>query len=416
MEHEIGSFYEIGGGQTASETSGGVELWPKESSKEVEQWPKEISGGVEQWLKEASGGREITLFCSGREAIDAVLEDLEQRGLVKKKTCLLPAYTCDTVILPFEKRGWHIRFFQTDQKLRPKQPEFRRLLEEDSPEVLLAHTYYGVDTLAEERTYIWEQKAKSGMLFVEDMTQSLARLAPENLADYYVGSLRKWFAVPDGGFAASFRGLGITAEGERQLFVEEKLAAQTLKYEYLRGTGQMDGTYGNGTGERPGQSVCEQPEYLLRYQTEKEIFLQRNARAERYLYEDDRICSISRFSKKRLARTDALLNFRKRKENALYLWNAISRLRKVRPVLNVAGNSPLYVPVYTEKREELQEFLKENQIFAPVLWPVPDQVQGKTEAETEYIFRKLLALPCDQRYGQKEMERIGRCLLEYDRE
>lgn len=393
MRNEIGSFYEIDGfGDGREESVGRMEMYSgsEAAADSVQQVRPEVSGGVEQWLKEKSGGREIALFCSGREAIDAVLTDLEHQGFAERKTCLLPAYTCDTVILPFVKRGWKIRFFPVSQELRPKQPEFCRLFEEYSPEVLLAHTYYGVDTLKEERTYIRMQKEKTGMVFIEDMTQSLAHLEPDDLSNYYVGSLRKWFAIPDGGFAVSTHKLRVLTEPEKRVFVEGKLEAQTLKYQYLQREAQAKG------------------------QGEKQDFLQINVRAEEYLYEDDRICRISQFSQKRLTQLDVYQNFRKRKENAFCLWNMISGLGKVKPVLNVTGCSPLYVPVYTEERERLQEFLKEKQIFAPVLWPVPHQVQGKTEAETEYVFEHLLALPCDQRYGKKDMERIGRRLFEYE--
>ena len=76
--------------------------------------------------------------------------------------------------------------------------------------------------------------------------------------------------------------------------------------------------------------------------------------------------------------------------------------------------SPLYVPVYADEREKLQEFLKDKNIFAPVLWPVPKQVEGRLGKDVEFIFRHLLALPCDQRYGKKDMEFISQCLLEFE--
>lgn len=388
MKHEIGSFYEV---NEDTETTG-IPCKDEEDMQET-GWSsregkicleKEI--GLEQWMGQASEGMDILLVCSGREAVEAALIDMEQREAVSGKVCLLPQYTCDTTIIPFEKRGWELHFFPVNQRLQPEKESFQKLLEQIAPDVLFAHTYYGVDTLAEVRGCIQKQREK-GMVFVEDMTQSLALWKPGGIADYYVGSLRKWFAVPDGGFVAAGHKILVPMAEEKKAFVGLKLRAQKLKYKYLYGS----------------------------IGAAKEEFLKLNGMAEQYLYENDEISAVSEFAQSRFQNLDIQMNFQRRRENALCLCQAVRGCKKIKAVLDMEDSSPLYVPVYAKEREKLQEFLRENNIFAPVLWPVPGQEKEKLDQDVEFIFQHLLALPCDQRYGTRDMERIIQCLLEYER-
>ena len=390
MRHEIGSFYEIGKDVEKTAVSRKEDAVERRSSlggKEGSLKGSRIcleEKGLENWMRQASGGMDALLLCSGREAVEAVLMDMAQQGKASGKVCLLPQYTCDTTIIPFEKQGWELHFFPVGKSLRTEKESFQKLLRGIAPDVLFAHAYYGVDTLAEVRECIQNHQEK-GMIFVEDMTQSLALWKKGGIADYYVGSLRKWFPVPDGGFAAAGRKLLVSAAGEKKLFVEQKRKAQSLKYQYLC-----------------GQEV------------EKDVFLKLNRAAEQYLYENDQVSAISEFSRDRLQNLDIQINFQRRKENASCLFQGIGKLSKVRAPLELKDASPLYVPVYADEREKLQEFLKDKNIFAPVLWPVPKQVEGRLGKDVEFIFRHLLALPCDQRYGKKDMEFISQCLLEFE--
>ena len=45
---------------------------------------------------------------SGREAIELALISLERERPDIRKRCLLPAYMCDCVFLPFLHRGWEL--------------------------------------------------------------------------------------------------------------------------------------------------------------------------------------------------------------------------------------------------------------------------------------------------------------------
>ena len=125
---------------------------------------------------------------------------------------------------------------------------------------------------------------------------------------------------------------------------------------------------------------------------------------------------MSAFGRNVLEYLDYECNFNRRHENSKYLFEQMRELEKVTPILEIEKEAPLYFPIYVDKREELQTLLRENQIFAPILWPVPEQVEQNMDEHVKFIFENMLALPCDQRYSLRDMEKIVECLRVYDKE
>lgn len=365
MRDEIGSFYES------------TEYTKGKNQKET----------LEEWIIKSVGTVAVQWVSSGRDAIMAAVLDIEKKERAGEKICILPQYTCDSVVRPFKKNGWKIFYYPVDKEFRVDRQEIKEMLLKIKPTVLLMNTYYGVDTLCNVRDIIRECQEHINMIFIEDMIQSLALLKQGSMADYCVGSLRKWFAVPDGGFIASRERLDVVIEGEKEEFIARKRRAQLLKLQYLQGCGQI----------------------------EKREILELNKKAEECLDADSRICAMSNFSKTQLRQMDYSEMFLTRNENAKYLLKSIEALEKVTATLLVKEESPLYVPVFVEEREKLQYFLKERNIFAPVLWPIPDGLENVMNLEVQSIYEHLLALPCDQRYSLRDMERISKCLLDYER-
>lgn len=361
MKKEIGSFFEMYEPQIDRE---------KSSSKWDKRWENP----------------NLKLVCSGREAIEAVLMDLQHRDAVGNKVCILPQYTCDTVILPFIKHGWSIFFYPIDRQLAVDEQMLKGLFEQEKPSVLLMHTYYGVDTIKNVRPLIESWRAKQHLIFIEDMTQSLALWEENGKADYYLGSLRKWFPIPDGAFVCSDHSLDVEVRGENREFIGKKQAAQWKKFRYLKGDGD----------------------------SRKEDFLQINREAEEGLYKNNGICRMSRFSRGLLEKFDVEKSLQQRTRNASYLKKHLLGCRKVKAVMDQEAEGPLYFPIFTGQREQLQEWLKAADIFAPVLWPVPEVLTELTDGDTAYAFERLLALPCDWRYTEKDMERIVKRIWEYE--
>ena len=66
---------------------------------------------------------------------------------------------------------------------------------------------------------------------------------------------------------------------------------------------------------------------------------------------------------------------------------------------------PMVYPYYSENGIDLRAKLIENKIFVARYWP--NVLEWCKENDIEYKFAKnILPLPCDQRYGEEDMERI----------
>lgn len=347
---------------------------------------EEFSDREKAWWMDMFGQQEVLYTASGREAIELAIIGAENSRSDLRKVCLLPQYTCDTVIIPFQKHNWEVYFYPVDISLRISEGILADLLNYVNPGLLLMHTYFGTDTIKGVRHLIADYQRERGLVFVEDMTQSLALLSQVQGADYYVGSLRKWFAIPDGGFVLGENLPQTKHFREKSVFVEKKMLAQRLKADYLQEKGDVS----------------------------KEEFLRINREAENYLYEDDSICKMSGFSYKRLQCLNRQQQLCQRRKNGIALSERLEKCMSIRAMIEMRDQSPLYFPILTEKREKLQEFLRERDIFAPVLWPIPKEVEETMTQDVRYIFGHMLALPCDHRYSEGDMCRIGEILLEYE--
>ena len=344
------------------------------------------SGQESRWLEELMGRRNVLYTSSGREAIELAILETERLCPNVRKVCLLPQYTCDTVIRPFQKRGWELYFYPMNEQLSVCETDFSELLERIKPQVLLMHTYFGRDTIRKVRKLIAYWQKKKGLIFIEDMTQSLGLLPKVRGADYYVGSLRKWFAIPDGGFLIG-ENLPHTAQlPEKTVFVEKKRMAQHLKAEYLNETLDIS----------------------------KTEFLRINAEAERCLEQDDTICRMSQLSLRSLHQMDGERQLLQRQRNGRVLSECMKACRMIRPLGEMGERIPLYIPILAENRDALQRFLQERDIFAPVLWEIPQALGTSLAAEVQYVFDHMLALPCDQRYTEQDMVRVGEALVSYE--
>ena len=342
-------------------------------------------------------GKEHCVYTgSCREAIALALRSLERRPEKTARRCLLPAYMCDTVFLPFVRAGWEIFFYHVDKKLQPEIGELRRLMEEVRPGLAFIHSYYGVDTWKAARGLIAKWK-RQGVCIMEDVTQSYYLEGVGTEADYVVGSLRKWYPVPDGGFMASREEIPADWLEEPADYIPVRIEALTEKWAYLKERTPME----------------EKKE-------RKAGFLKRNREAEERLEQYTGISRISQVAARILRDVDEGEAKARRGRNYRYLYEKLCGKTQFTPMLDGAesgqGAAPLYFAVYVRERDRLQAFLTAHDIYAPVLWPIGNENKGLLTAEEAYIYGHMLALPIDQRYGLAQMERIADVMEEYERQ
>lgn len=361
--------------------------------------PDTVKTGAEGELHlaqvEKYGRAHCCFTASGREAIELALISLEREKPDLPKRCLMPAYMCDSVFLPFLNRGWELIFYTVDRGLLSYGEELFRLALETDPGLILIHPYYGTDTCKEMRVPL-KALRRSGIYVMEDVTQSYYLKGAGKDVDFVVGSLRKWYAIPDGGFVVSDLPLAedVLEDGEEQ--ANERLSVLTEKWTYL-----YDNTHSEET----------------RRQEKKAAYREKNYALEEALDHYRGVRRMSRITRAMLSEIDEAAAAKKREENYQNLYEKIDGLRRLRPILQrQGGEAPLYFPIYAREREELQSFLRDHDIYAPVLWPLGEENRNAFMGDEDYIHRHMLALPIDQRYGIDEMERIGEVLTKFERQ
>lgn len=395
---------------------------------------------------------------SGREAIALALKSLERDKPNIPKKCLLPAYMCDTVFFPFEHAGWELSFYHIHKNLEADEQDLCALIERVKPGLLFIHPYYGVDTCKNLRPQLADWK-KQGICIMEDVTQSYYLEKAGAEADYIIGSLRKWYPVPDGGFVLSDRKLPsgcfseaeVEAETEVEMETETEIAVETeveteteTKVETEVETETETKTETEVEAEtEAGNSVTERLallmqkwEYLYKEGTPSEKqaikadFLKKNRLLEKQLDAYKGIRKLSdetAFLLQGVKEEEAKL---RRIQNYHFLYENLKGKTSFVPILNPFGSgaqkrdanaklqntfAPLYFAVYAKERDDLQQFLGAHDIYAPVLWPIGKENEPFLSKEEQFIFSHMLAIPMDQRYGQKEMQRIVEVMNEYEK-
>lgn len=329
---------------------------------------------------------DVAFLSTGRSAISFVLKHV---GLIEdNKVALLPPFTCHTVIQPFVDAGYEVHYYDINKDLTCNGDAFAEAVTKYQPSVVLVHGYFGFDTLNSVKELIVDI-GRSGITVIEDITQAMYSEYEHTKSDYYVASFRKWAALPDGACAISTNASFTWKPHKIDTRLEEaKLGAFHAKYLY------MCKNIGN-----------------------KEEFLKMFREAEEILCGQESIFAMSSVSRSVQGNIEINLLKRKRKENYNVLAHRIEDVDSLRPVFSTLPGdvTPLYFPVYVERdREKIQRYLAKNDIYAPIVWPKPAKCEGAVSETVNWIYRHILSIPCDQRYGIDDMERIIDTLIQYD--
>ena len=151
---------------------------------------------------------------------------------------LIPAYTCQTVITPFEEAGWTCFFYNVNKGLRIDIKDLQDKVRLIKPSLVVAHPYFGMD-LDRREVEVLQNLHNKGIRVIIDLTQCIFSSQVLDFVDYYVGSYRKWFPIPDGGFLINNTNLIICQpQNENNVFVTNELDAMYLRDWYFRNEDQ----------------------------------------------------------------------------------------------------------------------------------------------------------------------------------
>lgn len=326
----------------------------------------------------------VAYTSSGRGAISLLIKNI----CLTKRRVLIPLYTCESIILPFIKNDFSVFFYEINLDLTVNPNSFKECVNKYQPDIVFLQSYFGFETLSEMRSeYHWLRE--NGIIIIEDITHSLFSKSVKSGADYYVASLRKWLALPDGGLAISTHGeLKAESSGIHDIIVNQNIKAFLMKYEYTLNLNK-------------------------RLKDEfRRIFME----SQNILKTDWNYYPMSNISKAILSQTDLNNISLIRRSNYEFLYNHLKSSFWSEPVLGDLPENivPLYMPVYMKcDREDFQKYLAEREIYATIHWPLPEYCISSQTSFSNIIYKSILSIPCDQRYNNKDLYRIIEAFFEY---
>lgn len=307
---------------------------------------------------------------SGRAAIELALRDLLLDRPVKR--VYAPSYCCISMLQAFIDRGIQVKYYDVSCE----DGVFRYQIDpHHGCDVALVMSYFGLTTAAERE--LIQRFHKAGTVVIEDITHSLLRAdSCSEDSDYVVASLRKWFAIPAGGWIGKKHGsLRVKPTMESNHAVDGKIAGMQEKFAYL-------------SGKTP----------------DKEHFLVLQSKFDTDLIHIDRLLKLDDTSAAILGRTDVNQVVQRRRENARILLDGLRDLAGTvltLPKVELEKDVPLFLPIFLNKkdRDSLRAYLIARGIYCPVHWP---EVMGAPVGPRQ----NELSLICDQRYCAGDMNAI----------
>lgn len=305
---------------------------------------------------------------SGRNAICEVLNN---ETIDKAYIC---SFNCDSVLMPFIKRGIEIRYFNVNQSFEIEETLFNELSSEKQKVLVYIQNYFCSYQLDEIKSKLKEYN----VIVVEDITQCLLDDRYFCGADYYVGSVRKWFGVGEGGI----------------LCTNKKIQFKESDLEFI--------------------NLYKESRNMLLNHVEKQKYLEKINYCEQ-LFDEKDTQLISNEVRNMIGTIDCDNVKQIRIENFCYLINELKNLDCITlPIKEMSnGSVPLYLPMLCRQRDKLQKFLFQYNIFLPIIWGKCKYLEGCLSPVVEKIYDEILCVPIDQRYDFKDLEIVKKAILEF---
>lgn len=262
----------------------------------------------------------------------------------------LPYFLCDSVRLVLEREKIPFEEYRIDRDFLPVLD-----IKTNPEEVVYIVNYYGL--FNEEK--LNSLKNKYGNIVVDNAQAFFAR--PIKGIDT-VYSCRKFFGVPDGGYAYT--------EAEYQEDIPVDVSMDRMKHVLGRFEGNCASDYYDFFNDND--------------ESFKEIELR----------------LMSKLTHNILGAIDYQAAKRRREENFAYLSKALGE----RNVLKMdCPPGPYAYPFYIQNGMAIKKLLAKKKIYVATLWP--NVLETGLDIETEFT-ENILPLPCDQRYSEEDMQRV----------
>lgn len=305
-------------------------------------------------------GPDVYAYSSGRAALYQILNFLKEQKQITH--VLLPDYLCSTILVPIHKLGLSYSFFPLNEKLELESETFSETYRRDAAVLLI--NYFGLQDLTSQISYI-RSVDKEAIIIEDDVQAYYEFIKPLGDVDFKYTSLRKTFAIPDGGLVKTLHTL--PCDCQPCTFGQYKAAAGLMKS--LR-----DGLFDDN------------------------IYLDISHHGAK-LIDSELEMGMSLISQKLHAVTDVDDVKQKRISNARYLVGKLDEMG-IKPLLPLLDDKlPLFLPITLNNRDEIRKRMFEHEIFCPVHWPL----DGMNVKKGKDMFEHELSLIVDQRYNKNDM-------------
>lgn len=306
---------------------------------------------------------DVYAYSSGRAALFQILKYLKQeKGIIH---ILLPDYLCSSVLVPIKDLGLEYSFYPIDEQLELIESEFSQRYKNYTAVLLI--NYFGLKDLSSQIKSI--KGIDENTIIIEDDVQAYYEFRkPLDGVDFKFTSLRKTFAVPDGGLIKTKYHLPKVTTPNT--FGQYKAAAALLK-------SMREGNF----NDQIYLELFEKGESLI--DSEQEYGMSQIAEKLYSFMNEDHVKV-------------------RRLNNARYLVDELKMIG-IEPLLPLKEDYvPLFVPIILKNRDEVRKAMFKKEVFCPVHWPL----DGMEIKRGEKMSKEELSLIIDQRYGWKEMDEI----------
>lgn len=285
---------------------------------------------------------------SGRFCLEYILR------CKKIKKVYVPFYTCDSVVQPIENLDISYQFYHIDTKYQITDDI--HLLDGD---VLLYTNYWGLLD-----SYCRELANKYKNQLILDYTQAFYSLPIEGIDTFY--SCRKYFGVPDGAYLYTDAKADFDIEQDKSY---NCLSALVKRIDLSAEAGYED------------------------------------FHANDRKFHESPLRGMSKFTRRMMQGIDYEGIAQRRRRNYTYLQHCLGgrQLQK--------GEVPMVFPYISDMGQELRKKLIAGKVFVAKYWPNVEE-WARPDATETWLSNHLLPLPIDQRYEEKEMERIIKIIKE----
>ncbi|MEK5079748.1 hypothetical protein MKX73_12550 [Solibacillus sp. FSL W7-1436] len=267
----------------------------------------------------------------------------------------IPYYLCDSVSNMLKRYGITYEYYHIDTNFKPIIS-----FELKDQELLYIVNYFGQIS----NKQIKEYKDKYSSIVI-DNTQAFFQLPVAETDTLY--SIRKYFGVPDGAYLYTNQTISESLTIDRS---SERMRHLLGRYE-----GKAS-TYYNDFKENDDS------------------------------FEGLSLLKMSKLTKNLLGAIDYEQAERIRNENYGVLSQGLSELNCLKLS---KPNGPFMYPLYIENGMEIKKYLANKKIYIPTLWPNVLRKADHNSIEYQYA-TNIMPLPCDHRYGTKEMEYLIRAI------